>query len=95
MTQTQPAGSVDASAPATRLSALEQERALERIESAEREGPNCVCGAYMVAVARDGTLWLECSSVQHHRGGLTGLLGRFMDILGHSRRRVMELPVSN
>ena len=95
MTQGQSAASATGGIAFARLSELENERAVERIETAEREDPTCVCGAHMVAVARNGSLWLECSNVQRRGDGARGLLRQVMDMLGHSRRRIMDLPASN
>jgi hypothetical protein len=38
-----------------RLSEVENQRAIERIEPAERDTPFCLCGASMVAAAHDGS----------------------------------------
>ena len=80
-------------APArARLSDLENARAVDLIESAERADPRCVCGRHMIAVAHDGSVWLECSGRQ---GKAVGVFARLEAFLGHSRRRILDLPTSN
>ncbi len=85
-----------AAAPATayvRLSEAENQRAVDRIETAERESPFCLCGASMIAVAHDGSIWLQCSDqTRNKRRGIGGFVARISGSFGHSRRIIMELP---
>lgn len=61
---------------------------LERVELEERELPFCSCGAQTVPVARDGVLWLECSSLTPRKPLLTRLLTLRFEV-GHTRRPIM------
>jgi hypothetical protein len=64
---------------------------LELVERAARELPLCqLCGAPTVPVARDGVLWLECSSLHESKSRLQRLLT--LDLAGHTRRAVAVLP---
>ncbi len=65
-------------------------RALDRIEQAERDTPNCSCGAPAVPVARAGGIWLECSSLASPP---EGRLRRLLSALGapaHTRRLIVD-----
>lgn len=59
-------------------------------EDAERNTPFCECGAGMVAVDRDGDLWLECAEAERQTGSrLSRLLsGRWL--VPHSRRLLLD-----
>ena len=76
------------------LSEIENQRAVDRIESAERSAPYCLCGAHTLAVAEGNHVWLECSSQVAPRQGLGGLVAR-LTAFGHTRRLIMELPSAN
>jgi len=76
------------------LAAHENERAVDLIESAERSAPYCLCGSHMIAVARDGHVWLECTQLSAEKKGISAILARLTSF-GHSRRMIMELPSSN
>lgn len=91
MTHTYMPGIADRRAPA--LSARENERAVDLIESAERSAPYCLCGRHMIAVANGAGIWLECSSRQETKTGLAGYFAR-ITAFGHTRRMIMELPAS-
>jgi hypothetical protein len=65
---------------------IDTTRALERIESAQRELPLCDCGAHTVPVARPDGVWLECTSQAGDRSALRRLLT--LD-LGHIERRLI------
>ena len=64
-------------------------RALERIESAERENPVCVCGRHTVATARNGAIWLECASLAEARGMLERVMSLDLAI-GHTRQLIID-----
>ena len=77
---------------APELSARETARAVDIIESAERNAPYCLCGAHMVAVAdQRGAVWLECSERSHERSGLGAAFAWLTD-WSHTRRLIMEQP---
>jgi hypothetical protein len=80
-------------APAS-LTQLENERAVERIEAAERSSPHCACGSHMVAVAHGDEVWLECVSHDQPRTGLRGLVGR-LTAFAHSRSLILQLPATD
>jgi hypothetical protein len=92
MTQSQSPGI--AAQPTPFLAAHENERAVDLIESAERSAPYCHCGSHMVAVARDGHVWLECAQLSTEKSGISAILARLTSF-GHSRRMIMELPTAN
>lgn len=81
--------------PYVRLSEAENQRAVERIESAERESPHCLCGASMIAAAHDGSVWLECVDQPAKGSGITGFIASIKRSLGHTRRIIMELPTAD
>jgi hypothetical protein len=76
------------------LTERENERAVERIEAAERSSPHCPCGAHMVAVAHGDEVWLECISHDQPRSGLRALIGQ-LTAFAHSRRLILELPATD
>jgi hypothetical protein len=78
----------------TSLTERENERAVERIEAAERSSPHCPCGSHMVAVAHGDEVWLECVSHDQPRAGLRGLFAR-MTAFAHSRRLILQLPATD
>lgn len=92
MTHSQAPGS----APQSRsvLSERENARALDLIENAERSSPHCLCGAHMIAVAHDDTVWLECTQRSTEKQGLSSILAR-LTAWSHSRRLLMEMPAAN
>lgn len=92
MTQSQTAGSTTRRTPI--LTERENQHAVELIEAAENGSPYCLCGSHMLAVARDGQVWLECASQNEERTGLGALLSR-LTAFSHSRRMIMELPAAN
>jgi len=75
------------------LDERENERAVERIEAAERSAPFCRCGSHMLAVARDGTVWLECAEQAREKTGLAGFVAR-LTAFTHLRRMIMEVPAA-
>ena len=74
------------------LGELENWRAVDRIERAERDTPFCMCGTANAAVARGDTIWLECSSLREPRTGVGGIVARLSGGWGHTRHVIMELP---
>lgn len=82
-----------ATQPTPFLTERDNERAVDRIERAERSAPYCLCGEHMVAVARAGRIWLECSSRLEEKSGLSGLVAR-ITAFGHTRRMIMDLPAT-
>jgi hypothetical protein len=76
------------------LSQRENERAVDRIEAAERSSPYCICGSHMLAVAHGDEIWLECAEASQERSGLAGILAR-LTALGHTRRMVLQLPTAD
>jgi hypothetical protein len=91
MTTSPAAGTTQAPAALTQR---ENERAVERIEAAERYSPHCPCGSHMVAVAHGDEVWLECVSHDQPRAGLRGLVAR-LTAFAHSRRLILELPATD
>jgi hypothetical protein len=75
------------------LTARDNERAVDVIESAERTAPYCACGSHMVAVAHDSQVWLECSEQSQPKTGVSGFLARVTSFT-HTRRMIMELPTA-
>lgn len=66
-------------------------RALDRIEQAERETPFCICGQPTSATARPDGIWLECVSL---RAPARSRIGRLLSALapgGHARQLIVEL----
>ena len=66
-------------------------KALDRIEQAERETPFCICGQPMSPAARPDGIWLECSSL---RAPDSSRIGRLLSTLapgGHTRQLIVEL----
>jgi hypothetical protein len=61
---------------------------LERLEREERETPFCGCGTATMAVARDGVLWLECSSLTPRKPLIRRLLTLDLEI-GHTRHPIV------
>ena len=47
----------------------------------------------MLAVADGGAIWLECSSQSEPKRGIGGFFAP-LAAFGHTRRRIMELPVA-
>jgi len=80
--------------PTPVLSERENQRAVDLIESAERSAPYCLCGAHMVAIERDGEVWLECADQRKEKRGFSAILSR-IGFFGHTRRLIMELPSAN
>ena len=61
---------------------------LDVLEQAQRRTPFCeTCTSPAVPVARDGAIWLECTSLQEDRS----LLKRLLDpAILHTRRVIVE-----
>jgi hypothetical protein len=91
MTQTHAAGMT--TRPATLLSTRENERAVERIEAAERTSPYCPCGSHMLAIAHGDEVWLECAAQAQPRSGVRAVLAR-LTAISHTRRMIMVLPAT-
>jgi hypothetical protein len=69
---------------------VDNRRALDLIEHAERETPLCVCGQLMLVAARPDGIWLECASLRAPAGSrvtrfLSGLIAP-----GHARQRIID-----
>jgi hypothetical protein len=64
--------------------------AIERIERAERETPYCECGQPMVAIAHDGAIWLECTSLECRSGNAFVRLLSAIVSGGHDRQLIVE-----
>jgi hypothetical protein len=70
---------------------IDNDNAIDRIEWAERETPNCGdCGEPMVPVARPDGIWLECSSLSATDAGRISRLLSALTASAHSRRLVVE-----
>jgi hypothetical protein len=70
---------------------IENINAVDRLEWAERETPNCcACGQTMVPVARPDGIWLECASLAATDGGRISRLLSALTAGSHSRRLVVE-----
>ena len=65
-----------------------------RIETELERRPFCTqCGQPNTVTEHDGALWLECSALGEHRGGLRALLS--FDLASfHTRRRILELAAA-
>mgnify|MGYP001811903010 CR=1 FL=1 len=89
MTHTQTPGVATQRAPF--INEHENERAVELIESAERNAPYCHCGRHMVTVASGDGIVLECSGRTEEKSGLSAVVARITSF-GHTRRMIMEHP---
>ena len=69
---------------------IDQHRALELIEQAQRETLFCDCGAPVVIVERAGGLWLECSSRSPSAEGRIGRLVSALTATLHTRRLIVD-----
>lgn len=69
---------------------IDQHRALELIEQAERESLFCDCGAPSVIVECPGGIWLECSSRSPSVGGRLGRLVSALTATLHTRRLIVD-----
>jgi hypothetical protein len=61
-------------------------RIVALIERAERETPFCDCGAPMAAMARDGEIWLRCTTDQNPSTGTLRRLAAALASAGHTRK---------
>ena len=77
--------------PGPFLTERDNQRAVDMIERAERAAPYCLCGGHMIAVADDDQVWLECSSRNQEKTGISAIFAR-LTAFGHTRRMIMELP---
>jgi hypothetical protein len=62
---------------------------LHLVNDAERQNPCCACGAPMLPMDRDGSLWLECAT---RRGPRRDLRSRALSLdwlIGHDRRLIL------
>jgi hypothetical protein len=62
---------------------------LHLVNDAERHTPRCACGSTMLAVDREGGLWLECSSRRRPPGDLLTRLRSLDWLVGHDRRLIV------
>ncbi len=69
---------------------MDNARALERIEQAERETRFCDCGRVTVPVGRAGGVWLECPSLGESRSTLGRIL-TFDFAASHTRQCIVDL----
>jgi hypothetical protein len=67
-------------------------RAVELIETAERDTPYCICGALTSAVGEPGGVWLECTAAHAPARGLRRLVPWLDPHLWHTRRLIVEVP---
>jgi hypothetical protein len=65
-------------------------RIVALIERAERETPFCDCGQPMAAVARDGQIWLQCTSHECPSGGTIRRLLATLASASHTRELVAD-----
>ncbi len=68
---------------------MDNARALERIEQAERETRLCSCGRTPLAIGRSDGVWLECPSLGEARSTLSRIL-TFDFAAGHTRWRIID-----
>jgi hypothetical protein len=68
-------------------------KALDRIEQAEREAPFCICGQPTSAEARPDGLWLECVSLRSSDGSRIGRLVSALTAAGHTHQLIFD-PVA-
>jgi hypothetical protein len=80
--------------PQRSLDERENQRAVERIEDAERTASTCACGSHMMAVSHGDVIWLECAAHDQERTGLAGLVAR-LTAFTHTRRMIMRVPVAD
>jgi hypothetical protein len=69
---------------------IDNARALDLIEQAERETPFCRCGQPTVPVGRADGVWLECRTLERPA---TGRIGRILATLAaptHFRSLIVE-----
>ena len=76
------------------LDERENQRAVERIEDAERSASTCHCGSHMIAVARGDAIWLECAEQGRDKTGVTGLVAR-LTAFTHTRRMIMQVTAAD
>ena len=91
MTASQASGAAAPAIPYQPLGEAESRRAVDLIESAERETPYCLCGSMTAAVAHEDVIWLECTTLRESKHGLSGLLSRLSAGFGHTRRVIVDL----
>jgi hypothetical protein len=65
-------------------------KALDRIEQAERETPLCICGQPTSAAARPDGIWLECVSLRTPDVSRIGRLRSALTAGSHARQLIIE-----
>jgi hypothetical protein len=62
------------------------------IERANDAQPVCPCGRHTTPVFRDGTVWLECSSLtQPHEGRVQRAIAA-ITTFAHTHARIVDVP---
>jgi hypothetical protein len=62
---------------------------LHLVNDALRHSPYCACGAHMIAVDRDGGLWLECATLRAREDEPVSRVRSLLDRLWHDRREIV------
>lgn len=69
---------------------IDNARALELVEQAERQTPLCTCGTHTLPVARPGGVWLACASLSQPKSVVRQILT--LDFAaGHTDRQIVDL----
>jgi hypothetical protein len=69
---------------------IDNYRAVELLEQAERDTPTCACGLHTLPVAREGGVWLACASQVEPKGPFRRLVT--LDFAGgHTDRQIIDL----
>ena len=69
---------------------INRNRAVDLIEQRHRETPFCVaCGAATVTVADDGTVWLQCSTMNEPKSRFRRLIS-LDSLAGHTHTPILD-----
>jgi hypothetical protein len=72
------------------MTTTDDTRIVALIERAERDTPFCDCGEPMAAMARNGQIWLYCTTHQNPPGGTTRRFLSAVGSIGHTRRLLVD-----
>lgn len=65
---------------------------VDMIERANDAQPFCACGRYTTPVWRDGTVWLECASVNEPHEGRIRRAWAALTAHIHTHERIVDVP---
>ena len=69
---------------------IDNSRAVELLEQAQRDTPHCTCGQHTVPVARPGGVWLACASRTEPKSPVRRVLT--LDFVAiHTNHQVVDL----